>query len=148
MTDERIGGQAFAAGAIGLIAGGVFHSLAVLGALLGEPTNEADAAYRNAAKAFELLPPPLGTTMWDAAQILSASYSVLIIQVGVLNLVVMRAMHAQGQLARLTWLNVVFVTLLLAIGAAVLFPPPIIFAGFSLACFAFSLRQQIRATAE
>jgi len=142
MADIVRGQHTFAAGAIGLAAVGLVHGLAFASAVFFEPRSEAEAAYRRAAREYHATIGPLEPNAWGGTQILSASYSVLLVQVGVLNLFTMRAIIARGRLRLLTVLNLVFLALQLAVAVAYQFPPPIVLGGVVFVLFAASLWRQ------
>ncbi len=142
MQNLTPGRRTFIAGSIVLILAGSTHSLAVIAVVFGEPRSDAEAAYQKAAKEFVLTTTPLESNAWGGNQILSASYSVLFIQAGVLSLLAMSPLRKVGRLRLLTLLNVIFAGLQLAIAIAYQFLPPLVFSGVICALFAISLWQQ------
>lgn len=145
MPQHRIpGGRTFAAAAIGQIAMGLVHGLTVLIAVFVEPQGGVEAAYREAARQYKTPIGPLEPNAWGATQILSASYAVLLVQVGVLNLLAMQPLAALGQLRLLTVLNLIFLAVQLAVAVAYQFPPPVVLGGMICALLAASLVRQGR----
>jgi hypothetical protein len=138
------GSRQFRAGAIGYLVFAAVHLMAFLQSVLVAPTDplqiEADRALR--AVAVDL--GPFHTHFGLLVQLLSASYSTLLLFVGVLNLVALPAAVAHGRLRALTLVNLVFCGLLLMLGVAVRFPPPTVFALVIEILFALSWVAQRR----
>jgi len=142
MQKSTPGRRTFIAGAVGLILAGSSHSLAVLAVVFGEPQSEAEVAYRQAAEAFVLTTEPFESNAWGGNQILSASYSVLLVQTGLLSLWAMGPLQQAGLLRRLTLLNLICSGLQLGISIAYQFIPPMAFCGVVFVLFAVSLWRQ------
>ena len=138
------GKRTFIAGAVWLILFGTVHSLAFVRGLVVEPTEEFEKRFHDAGKAWKIEMGPLQTTALDTMQILSGSYSILLIFAGAMNLTCMSALIAHNALKRATILNIVFISMLLALTIAFRFPPPMVFAGIILFCFCSSLMYQMK----
>lgn len=131
---------------MGLVLFGLVHSLAVYNANFGQPRSAAEAELYRMMMDLQIQMGPMRPSAWGAAQILNASYSVLLLYVGTLNLLVLGAVIGHGKLRALTVANLVFTGLLLVITIAYQFPPPMVIAIIVFALFALSLYQQRRGT--
>lgn len=145
MTQVQPGRRWFRIASISLIVFGGVHLLAVGKALLVKPSTPQEVDADRALRALSTTIGPLKPSAWHAMQILNASFSVLLIQAGVLNLLRLRISDRAPDLRAVTVANMIFVALLLAITIAFQFPPPMVFAAFALAGFLASLAQQRRA---
>ncbi len=137
----------FKAGAIVLIIFGAFHQLVVYKSLLVGHETPAEARLTQNLKSFQV-PGPMGPfkpTAWHTTNILSNSYSLLLIFAGVINLLTLTPVIAAHKLRPLTLANVIFTFLIAAICLAFQFPPPLLFAGAAWFCFTMSLIRQISA---
>ncbi len=131
---------------MGLVLFGLVHSLAVYNTNFGQPRSAAEAELYRMMMDLQIQMGPMRASAWGAAQILNASYSVLLLYVGTLNLLVLGAVVAHGKLRALTVANLVFTGLLLVITIAYQFPPPMVIAIIVFVLFALSLYQQRRGT--
>lgn len=95
-----------------------------------------------AAKSYTVPIGPFTASAWGGMQILNASYSVLLLYAGTLNLLAMRPAAQTGRLRALTTCNVLFVAMLLGITILFQFPPPMLFAGTTLIFFCVSWWKQ------
>jgi hypothetical protein len=145
--NDKHGRRTFLAGAVALIVTGLTHSLAVISLIVGEPQSEAEAAYRRASEQFVMTTTPLVSNAWGGNMILSASYSVLLIQAGALNLIAVGPLRTAGRLRTATALNLIFAGAQVAIAIAYQFWPPIVFLSVVAGLFAVSLWRQTTATA-
>jgi hypothetical protein len=143
MSNQRRGRRTFIAGAIGLLVFGSVHMIAIYKGLIVGPKTPDEIAIDNAERAFKILDVgPFHTTGWHTMNILSISFSALLLYTGVLNLLVMGPMMAAGRLRKLTAVNIVFVILLMAIILVFQFPPPALFAALTLLFFVWSWMRQ------
>ncbi len=140
------GQRMFLGAAVGLVLFGLVHSLAVYNANFGPPRSAADAELHQLMRDLQIQVGPMRSSAWGAVQILNASYSVLLLYVGTLNLLVLETVAVHGKLRALTVANLVFTGLLLVITIAYQFPPPMVFAVIVFVLFALSLYQQRRGT--
>ena len=149
MTHAFPGRRLFMAASIVLIIFGAVHVLAVYKSLVVGPESPAEADADRALRAFSMKMGPFHPTGWHTLNILNASYSVLLIYAGVINLIAVHPAIAAGRLRALTLANVVFVALIAAIPLLLQFPPPLIFAAAAWVLFAFSwLKQRRRPVAD
>lgn len=128
----------FRAGAIGLLVFAAVHLIPFTAGLLQTPTDPAQIEVDRALRAQRVEIGPFRTTMRHLTMLLSASYSVFLLYIGVLDLMVLRAAAATGRLARIAGLNLIFCVILAAICVAAWFPPPFVFCAFCGFCFAIS----------
>jgi hypothetical protein len=135
----------FRAAAIGYLVFALVHLTAFLQGMLVAPTDPLEIEAHRALRAVAVDMGPFHTHFGHLVRLLSASYSTLLLFVGVLNLVALPAALAHGRLRALTLVNVAFCGLLLALAAAVRFPPPMVFALLIESLFAWSLLSQRRA---
>ncbi|MCG3126914.1 MAG: hypothetical protein CHACPFDD_01769 [Phycisphaerae bacterium] len=145
MTHAAPGRRAFRIASISLIVFGGVHLLAVGKALVVRPSSPQEITADRALRALSTAIGPFRPTAWHGMQILNASFSVLLIQVGVLNLLRLRIVDRAPDLRSATLANVIFAALLLIITIAFQFPPPMVFAAFATVAFVTSLVQQRRA---
>ena len=125
----------FLAGTIAMLVFGALHVLAVINAFAGPPAApELDAIYR-AMRDYRQRFGPLEASVWGAVQLLNASFSLLMLQLGVVNLVARRPVAAAGRLGRLALVNLVFSAALLAVAIAAQFPPPLVLAAVVFGLF-------------
>ncbi|MEK6644277.1 MAG: hypothetical protein AABZ08_10240 [Planctomycetota bacterium] len=124
----------FKAGAITLILFGSVHLLAVYKSLCTTPTDLQEIRLNEALRAFKMELGPFHPTAWHTLNILNASYSALLLYVGIMNLIALGPVAAAGSLRTLTLVNILFTTILFTICLALQFPPPMVFA---LACMVF-----------
>jgi len=125
----------FLAGTIGQLVFGALHVLAVINAFAGTPAApELESIYR-AMREYRQRFGPLEASVWGAVQLINASFSLLMLQLGVVNLVARRPVAAAGRLGRLALVNLVFSTVLLACALAAQFPPPLILAAVVFVLF-------------
>lgn len=147
MSQRVHGRKTFWAGALVLVLFGAVHLLAVYEANFTMPTDPAELKLRTELQNGVIFEAgPIRATAAGAVQILSASYSVLLMQAGVLNLLMARVAAEHGRLRKLTAANIVFVGLLLVITVIFQFPPPMVFAAAAWILFVVSLVQQRRRT--
>jgi hypothetical protein len=139
------GRRLFRAGAIGYLVFAGVHLTAFLRSILVAPTDPLQTEAERALRAVVLDMGPFHTHFGHLVRLLSASYSTLLLFVGVLNLVALPAAVAHGRLRALTLVNLAFCGLLLALAAVVRFPPPMVFALVIEVLFALSLVAQRRA---
>lgn len=139
-----VGRKTFLAGAWGLVLFGGFHLLPVYRSNFVPPENAAEQTVQRALKDLRVKLGPFEPSAWGAVQILNASYSLLLIYAGTINLVVYRAVAAQGRLGMLTACNVGFVGGLIGVALLFQFPPPMLFSAVALLCFVVSLVIQRR----
>jgi hypothetical protein len=145
---QRGAGQGwFRAGTIGLFVFAAVHLIPFSVGLLAAPTDPAQIEVDRALRAYRVEIGPVHTTMWHLTMLLSASYSVFLVYIGVLNLVVLRAAAAAGRLGGLAAANLFFCAILAAICAAAWFPPPFVFTVFCSTCFAISVSRARRSPA-
>ncbi len=139
------GSRLFRAGAIGYLVFAGVHLTAFVRSILVAPTDPLQIEAERALRAVVVDMGPFHTHFGQLVRLLSASYSTLLLFVGVLNLVVLPAAVAHGRLRALTLVNLAFCGLLLALAAVVRFPPPMVFALVIEVLFALSLVAQRRA---
>ncbi len=142
MAHSIPGRRLFASASIVLILFGAVHVLAVYKSLIVGPESPAEAEADRALRALSMRMGPFHPTGWHTLNILNASYSVLLIYAGVINLIGLRPAIAAGRLAALTLANMIFVTLIAVIPLLLQFPPPLVFALLALILFVASYRQQ------
>ncbi|MFO0973657.1 MAG: hypothetical protein U1A27_09495 [Phycisphaerae bacterium] len=132
------------AGAL-LLLFGVVHTVAVVKALIAGESGDARVDRLAAdARALTFAVGPFHSSAWGAIQILNASYAILLLHVGVVNLLVARPAAAAGRLRRLTLVNLLFVAGLLAVASAYQFPPPMLFSALiGLVLAASAWRQRV-----
>jgi hypothetical protein len=145
MTPRAPGHGWFRAGAIGLLVFAAVHLIPFSIGLLRAPTEPAAVEADRALRAQKVDIGPFHTSFWHLNMLLSASYSVFLMYIAVLNLIALRAAAAAGRLRALTIANLFFCAILAGICVAAWFPPPFVFAVFSMLCFAVSLMRQRRA---
>lgn len=129
--------RTFRIGAGILILSGAMHTFAVISVQFGEPQNELDAAYRQAARDFAFM--EVGSrraTAFNGSQTLSASYSVLLIALGLIDLSLLRAAVAAGIAPRLIFLNLAATSVMLIIALVYFVPPAIFFMAIATIAFA------------
>lgn len=134
----------FVAGTVVKLLFGLVHLLAVYQGNFGAPEGELEAEARRAARALTVDMGPFHTDAYQLTQLLSASYSALLLFVGVLNLRMLRPAIAFGSLRDLTIVNLVFTGVLTGLTIIYRFPPPMIIAGAAFVCFLVSLIRQGR----
>jgi len=139
------GSRLFRAGAIGYLVFAGVHLTAFVRSLVVAPTDPLELEAERALRAVVVDLGPFHTHFGQLVRLLSASYSTLLLFVGVLNLVALPAAVAHGRLRGLTLVNLVFCGLLLVLSAIVRFPPPMMFALVIEVLFALSLAAQRRA---
>ncbi len=139
------GSRLFRAGAIGYLIFAGVHLTAFLRSILVAPTDPLQIEAEHALRAVVVDMGPFHTHFGQLVRLLSASYSTLLLFVGVLNLVAQPLAVAAGRLRALTLVNVAFCGLLLTLAAVVRFPPPMVFALVIEVLFALSLVAQRRA---
>jgi len=132
----------FRAGAIGYLVFAGVHFTTFLQSILVAPTDPLQIEAEHALRAVVVDMGPFHTHFGLLVRLLSSSYSTLLVFVGVLNLVALPSAVADGRLRALTLVNLVFCALLLALSAAVRFPPPMVFALIIEVLFALSLVAQ------
>ncbi len=132
----------FKAGAITLLIFGGIHLLAVYKSLFVAPTDPAEIRADEALRAFKIELGPFHPTGWHTVNILNASYSALLLYVGILNLIALCPAAAAGRLRALTIANILFTTILFTICLALQFPPPMVFAFACMVFFSVSLAKQ------
>jgi hypothetical protein len=138
------GSRSYRAASIGYLVFAAVHLAAFLRSLLVAPTDPLEVEAQRALRAVAVDLGPFHTDFGQLVHLLSASYSTFLVFVGVLNLVALPAAVAQGRLRALTLANLVFCGVLLALAAAVRFPPPLAFALAIEVLFALSLAAQLR----
>jgi hypothetical protein len=139
------GSRLFRAGAIGYLVFAGVHFTAFLHSVLAAPTDPLQIEAERALRAVAVDMGPFHTHFGLLVQLLSASYSTLLLFVGALNIVALPAAAAHGRLRALTLVNLGFCGLLLVLSAVVRFPPPMLFALVIEVLFAISLVAQRRA---
>lgn len=139
---SQAGRRCFLAGSVVLIAFGAVHVLAVYQANFTTQTDPQLAELDAAAKAYTVRLGPFSPTAFGAIQILNASYSILLVHAGVLNLLICRAAISTGRLKAVTVCNSAFVALLLVVTVLFQFPPPMVFAATALILFVSSWAKQ------
>lgn len=139
---KRPGHAWFKAGAFTLLVFGGIHLLAVYKSLFVAPTDPAEIRADEALRAFKVELGPFHPTGWHTVNILNASYSALLLYVGILNLIALGPVAAAGRLRTLTVVNILFTTILFTICLALQFPPPMVFAFACMVFFAISLVKQ------
>ncbi len=142
MGQYQPGRRLFLAGSIVLILFGAVHVLAVYKSLIVGPESPAEADADRALRAFSMNMGPFHPTGWHTLNILNASYSVLLIYAGVINLIALGPAIAAGRLRALTLANMIFVALIAAVPLLLQFPPPLVFALLALILFILSLVKQ------
>ena len=85
---------------------------------------------------------PFEFSSFGLIQLLSASYSVLLLYAGAVSLATVGPAAAQDRLRRLTVTNLALAALLLLLTIVFQFPPPMLFAGMATILFAVSIFQQ------
>lgn len=125
---QEPGRRLFRAGSIGVLAFGAVHVLAVVNSFVGEPPTPELGEISEALKRASLRMGPFEATAWGTTQLLNASFSILMLQLGATNLVVLRPAVAAGRLRALAGTNALFSGLLFAATVAARFPPPMVFA--------------------
>ena len=138
------GRRLFRAGAIGYLVFAGVHLMAFLRSVLVAPTDPLQIEAEHALRAVVVDMGPFHTHFGLLVRLLSASYSTLLLFVGVLNLTVLEVAVAQGRLRALTLVNLAFCGVLLALAIVVRFPPPMGFALVIEILFALSLVAQRR----
>lgn len=136
------GRRAFVAASYLLVCFGAVHMIAVYQGIFTTPTSAPEIAMAKAARAVEVPMGPFRPTAFGGIQILNASYSVLLVYAGLVNLLLVDAAHAAGQLRRLTLINILMAWLLLMITVVFQFPPPMVFAAAVTILYKVSLNQQ------
>lgn len=139
---RQSGHRWFKAGAITLLVFGGIHLLAVYKSLFVAPTDPAEFRAEAALRDFKVDLGPFHPTGWHTVNILNASYSALLLYVGILNLIALDPVAAAGRLRTLTVVNILFTTILFAICLALQFPPPMVFAFACMLFFTISLVKQ------
>ncbi len=134
----------FRAGAVGTLLFGCAHLVAVYKGNFEPPPTPEMAAAKAALESAQEQFGPLRASAWGGVQILNASYSILLFQVGLLSLAAARACAQTGRLAALTWINLTAMAALLAVSLWFQFPPPAVFALLLEVIFALSLARQRR----
>jgi len=124
-----------------ILFGGV-HVLAVYDANFNVPADPKMAEIDRLAKAYTIPMGPCTPTAFGLIQILSVSYSLLLIYAGVLNLLAMGPAMRAGRLRALAMCNILFIALLLGVLVVYQFPPPMLFAGTALVLFGVSWVKQ------
>jgi hypothetical protein len=142
---EATAPRLFRAGAIGYLVFAGVHLTAFLRSILVAPTDPLQIEAERALRAVVVDMGPFHTHFGQLVRLLSASYSTLLLFVGVLNLVALPAVVARGGLRALTLVNLAFCGLLLALAAVARFPPPMLFALVIEVLFALSFSAQRRA---
>lgn len=146
MPDATVpGSRLFRAGAIGYLVFAAVHLTAFLRSVLVAPTDPLEIEAERALRAVVVDMGPFHTHFGRLVRLLSASYSTLLLFVGVLNLVALPAVVAHGRLRALTVVNLAFCGVLLVLAAIVRFPPPMAFALVIEILFALSWVAQRRA---
>jgi hypothetical protein len=125
----------FLCGSIAMLVFGALHVLAVVDAFAGKPATAELEAIHRAMRDYRRTFGPLEASAWGALQLLNASFSLLMLQLGVINLVARRPVAAAGRLGRLALVNVAFSAVLLALTIAAQFPPPLVFAALVFLLF-------------
>jgi len=136
------GRRTFVAASVALLVFGAVHVLRIYADNFAPPRTLQEAELRAMMKSFGVPFGNLYPTAWSANQILSASYSILLIWTGTLNLLLLRAAAATGLLRTLTRVNVIFIGLLLIVTIFWEFPPPMLLAGIVFLLFLASLMRQ------
>lgn len=136
----------FRTGAVGTLLFGCAHLVAVYKVNFAPPPTPEMAAAKAALESVQEQFGPLRASAWGGLQILNASYSILLFQVGVLSLSAAPACARAGRLASLTWINLTAMAALLAVSLWFQFPPPAVFAFLLVVIFAVSLARQQRVT--
>ncbi|GMU83648.1 MAG: hypothetical protein AMXMBFR47_35180 [Planctomycetota bacterium] len=132
------GRRLFVFGCYGLLLFGLAHALAVVKALAG-PANDAEKAVVTTMQNHVEYFGPLKMTAWGAMQTLSTSYSILLIQSGVLSLLLLDAAIAAGRFLALTIVNILFLLAILVVSTLYQILPPMVFAAAVAALFAASM---------
>ncbi len=132
----------FRAGAYGLLLFGLAHSIAVFKGLFVAPSEPAEQTAAAALRALRMDAGPLHSSAWHTLQLLSAGYSILLLQAGALSLVALPPALASGRLRRLTIVNIAFAGPMLLASLLAQFPPPLVFAFAVLILFVVSLLRQ------
>lgn len=136
------GRRTFVAASAALLFFGAVHVLRIYTDNFAPPRTLQEAELRAMMKSFGVPFGNLFPTAWGANQILSASYSILLIWTGTLNLLLLRAAATAGLLRTLTRVNVIFIGLVLIVTIYWEFPPPMLFAGIVFLLFLASLMRQ------
>jgi hypothetical protein len=143
MIEAAPGRRWFIAGAIGLIVFASIHLLAVYQSNFGEPATPEIAELDRMLRNVHILDAgPFQASAWHTVELLNTSYSVLLLYAGVLNLLMVGPALASGRLRRITWVNILFVGLLLALTVVFQFLPPMVLTAVVLLLFVVSLIRQ------
>lgn len=142
MSRTILGRRLFVYGCYGLLLFGLAHGLAVVKSLRG-PASDAEQALVTAMQNHAEQLGPLKMTAWGAMQTLSTSYSILLIQTGVLSLLLLDAAIAAGRFLALTIVNIVFLLAILVVSTLYQILPPMFFSAAVAALFAASMFRQM-----
>ena len=132
----------FLAGNIVLLLLGIVHLLPFFASNLVPPGNQIEIEVHRALHALKYDMGPFHATGWHTTQLLSGSYSTLVIFVAILNFFTMGPMIAAGCFRTLTIVNLIFTAILLGITLVYQFPPPMVFSLVALILFGVSLMRQ------
>lgn len=133
------GARTFIAGAIVLLLFGGTHLSAVYISATTPPSTPQEQILDKVMRETVLIPDSsIKTTTHDAMEILSRSYSTLLIFVAIVDLLCWRAMAAVGRLRRLALVNLIFSIILAILPALALFPPPMAFSTIAALLFGYS----------
>lgn len=122
------GRRLFLAACIVLLLFGGTHLIAVWHDNFVTPTDSLQIEAERAMSAVKFDIGPFHTHAAMLVQLLSASYAVLLLALGAVNLIAMKPCIANRRFRALTIANLIFVGLLLALTVIYQFPPPMLFA--------------------
>jgi hypothetical protein len=136
------GRRLFIAGNIVLLLLGIVHLLPFIQSNFVPPGTEIERDIHRALHSLKLDMGPFHATGWHTVQLLSASYSTLVLFVAVLNLSIMGAATVAGVSRTLIIVNVVFTGILFAVTLVYQFPPPMVFTAVAEILFVSALIKQ------
>lgn len=135
------GRRLFIYGSVGLLLFGAVHGLAIINSWRG-PSDDAERAVVQAMQSHGQDAGPLRLTMWGAFQTLSVSYTLLLWQVGAMNLLLLGPAISAGKFLPLTILNIVFLLAILVASTCYQLLPPMVFSAALAGFFAASMFRQ------
>jgi hypothetical protein len=144
MGTQVPGRRAFIAGAVVLFMFGAVHLLAVYKGNFVPPEPGPMGDLDRMAKEIKQRMGPFEFSAFGLIQLLSASYSVLLLYAGTVSLVSLGPSATQGRLRGLTVVNLLLAILMLGLTIVYQFPPPMLFAAVATVLFSISLFQQRR----
>jgi hypothetical protein len=136
------GRRSFIAGSLILILFGLVHTIVVLAEAFNPPDDARLVALHTTMRELKVERGPFNPSEWALAQILTNSYSLLLVGLGIIGLLVVRPMAMVGRLRALTTLFIMLTGTLVLINVLWMFPPPLLFSGLALAAFCSSMVRQ------